>query len=145
MRQWRWVLGAILAIMLMSPPAYAASVKEIMESYRLIGTFAWDCSKPASRSNNYFVHRVIDNDHVQRDMMTGPSERGFVVIIDKATGTGPNEIFISGTRDGKPLTSTYRIEGDRFVVAESTWDNRVIVKNSRQADGFAIPWTSRCQ
>ena len=34
--------------------AQAASVKEVFEKHGLLGTWAWDCSKPASRSNYYY-------------------------------------------------------------------------------------------
>jgi hypothetical protein len=73
MRQWRWVLGAILAIMLTSPPAHAASAPEIFQKHNLIGIFAWDCGKPASESNLYFVNRVLDASRIQRDQMSGPT------------------------------------------------------------------------
>src|SRR6266496_3071655 len=32
----------------------APSVPEVFQKYNLIGTFAWDCSKPASPNNLYF-------------------------------------------------------------------------------------------
>src|SRR5213594_348040 len=64
--------------------AQGGSVKALFEKYNLIGTFAWDCSKPPSRDNQYFINRVVDADHVQRDLMSGPSTRHSIAMIDKA-------------------------------------------------------------
>jgi hypothetical protein len=57
-----------------------SSVKAIFEKYNLLGTFAWDCSKPASKDNFYYVHRLLDADHVQRDQMSGPTQRDWLAV-----------------------------------------------------------------
>jgi TIR domain len=134
-----------------SPPAVSAfaaftqtSVKTVFEKHNLLGTFAWDCGQPASKQNHYFVHRLLAADRVQRDMMEGPSTRGFVAVIDKAEGSKPNEITVSGTRDGKPFSSVYRIEPNRMLVLETTVDGKVQVAGGRVPNGGEIPWANRC-
>jgi hypothetical protein len=128
-----------------APAAFAqTSVKTVFEKHNLLGTLAWDCSQPASKQNHYFVHRLLDADRVQRDMMEGPSTRGFVAIIDKAEGSKPNEITVSGTRDGKPFFSIYRIEPNRMLVLETTVDGKVQVAGGRVLNGGEIPWANRC-
>src|SRR5689334_12768503 len=73
-------------------PAHAASIKEVFEKHGLIGTFAWDCSKqPSGDGNWYFVNRVMDADHVQRDYMTGPTQRAWYIVLDKAEEINANE------------------------------------------------------
>ena len=60
--------------------AQAASVQEIFEKYNLVGIFAQDCTKPATvqsprngaPQNWWFVNRLIDANHAQRDFMEGP-------------------------------------------------------------------------
>jgi hypothetical protein len=39
-------MAAAGAATLAAPPAQAATVKEIFEKYKLIGTFSYDCTKP---------------------------------------------------------------------------------------------------
>lgn len=78
----------------------SGSLKSVFEKYNLLGTHAVDCSKPVSENNWYFVHRVIDDGHVQRDIVVGPATRKFAFVFDKASPIGPNEITVSGTRDG---------------------------------------------
>jgi tetratricopeptide (TPR) repeat protein len=121
-----------------------ASVKSVFEKHSLLGIFAWDCSKPASKQNHYFVHRLIDADHVQRDVMDGPTTRAFVVMVDKAAESKPNEITVSGTRDGKPFSSAYRIEPAGMRVLESTVDGKVEIAGGRLANGAEMPLTNRC-
>jgi len=93
----------------------APSVPEVFQKYNLIGTFAWDCSKPASPNNLYFVNRVLGASHVQRDIMNDPSSSRNVIILSSAAETRPNEIAVSGTLDGsQPVTGVWRIEGARM-------------------------------
>src|SRR4051794_17018558 len=90
--------------------AQAASVKETFEKYNLLGTFAWDCSKPASGDNRYYLNRAIDDDHVQRDEMSGPTKRESVAMVDNASALGPNEIFLGGKHDDQPEEVVWRVE-----------------------------------
>jgi len=54
------VVGLSAAIVLAAPVALAqTSVQAMFEKHKLLGTFAWDCSKPANKDNLYFVHRVL--------------------------------------------------------------------------------------
>jgi hypothetical protein len=119
--------------------AQAASVRDIFEKHRLLGTFAVDCHKPSSRQNYYYVHRLLDADHVQRDGMDGPQSRAFLAIIDKATENGPNELVVGGTVDGKPFSSIYQVEPARMRVLESTIDGKVVIAGGRFVNGGDFP------
>jgi heat shock protein HslJ len=123
-----------------------SSVKAIFEKRGLIGAFAWDCSKPPnSNSNWYFVNRVIDADHVQRDYMTDQTTRAWYVIIDRAEERGANEIFGSGTRDGQPIESIWRIEPNRMLQWEATQAGKKIIAAGKWvATGKDMPWLNRC-
>jgi len=122
----------------------AASVKEVFEKYGLLGTFAWDCSKPVSRQNVYYVHRALDAERVQRDIMEGPTTRSFVVTIDKVVETKPNEITVSGNRDGKPFSSIYRAEPNRIRVLESTTDGKLEITGGRFVNSGEFPAANKC-
>jgi len=74
----KWVTvrrAAVAGIILASSSAQATTIKDILEKQGLVGTFAWDCTKPASEDNTYIVTRILDADHVQRDYMTGRTAR----------------------------------------------------------------------
>jgi hypothetical protein len=113
------VLSLSSAIALGAPPALAqTSVKAMFEKHKLIGTFAWDCSKPARPSNLYFRNRALDDNRVQIDQMNGPANREYIFMIDKATESKPGELDLSGTRNDRPVTILWRIEPDRVVRLE---------------------------
>jgi hypothetical protein len=139
-------ITALAATVLTATSAQAASVKEIFEKHNLLGSFAWDCAKPPSADNNwYFVNRVMDSDHVQRDYMTGPTTRAWFVIIDKAEERGGNEISVSGTRDGKPANGIWRVEQDRMLQWDATVDGKKIIASGKLVtSGRDMPWFNRC-
>src|ERR1700686_162142 len=98
-----FVTALLAGSLLASSSVRAASIKETFEKYHLFGTFAWDCGREASEKDNwYFVNRALDADHVQRDYMTARQTRRWFTILDKAEERGSNEIYVSGTLDGKP-------------------------------------------
>lgn len=126
--------------------AQAATVKEVFEKYNLLGTFAWTCSQPANDDNNwYYVNRAIDADHVQRDRMIGPTTRGAVAILDKATESKPNEIAIEGIIDGQRFAGTWVIEKTRMLQWEATLaGKKTIAEGHLTKTGNPMPWLNRC-
>jgi hypothetical protein len=137
---------ALVAAIVAGSPARAASIKDIFEKHGLLGTFAWDCSKPASGDNNwYFVNRVMDADHVQRDYMTGPTTRAWYLILDKAEERSANDIYVSGTRDGEPTDGIWRVEQKRMLQVEATQGGKKIISGGKcLATGKEMPWLNRC-
>jgi len=124
--------------------AQAASVQEIFEKYGLLGILAADCSTAVSRDNRYYVHRLIDADHLQRDVMDGPDSVTSVIIIDQVVEVWPNEISVGGTQNDKPYTSVYQVEPNRTRVIEATVDGKAEVAGGRMANGGETPWHSNC-
>jgi Serpin (serine protease inhibitor) len=126
----------LLAIPAPLPPAMVgpakrarASIKDIFEKHGLLGTFAWDCSKPASADKNwYFVNHVDDADHIQLDYMTGATTRAWYSILDKAEERSANEIYVSGTRYGEPTDGIWRVEQNRMLQVESTQGGKKIIR-----------------
>jgi hypothetical protein len=142
-------LGIAVAVVtiLAGTSAQAASVREVFENYGLLGTFAGDCSQPTSSNIGYIIYRAIDAGHVQRDTMTGSDKREYVYIADAASGTGPNQIEVSGTTtDGKPFSYTLRIDGPRHRVM--TWTEggvTSIVDGIWKERKYTMPWETKCQ
>ena len=132
----------------------ANSVKAVFEKHNLLGNLAWDCTKPASKNNLRYVHRVLDGDRVQREQMSGPTGRDWVAVIDKAAETGSNEIALSGTLtgriggrdlDNKPSNGIWRVEPNRLVQWEATVNGEKTIDSGRYAStGVQVPWMYRC-
>ena len=136
---------------LVAPPSASApaSVKATFEKHNLLGTFAVDCNKPASKANPYFVNRLIDADHVQRDQMSAATTREFAIIIDKISELKPSELAWSGTREGKVQDGVWRIERNgnsiRSQGIEASWGGKQQISGGKWAgDGREVPWLNKC-
>jgi hypothetical protein len=140
-------IAAAALTILATSSAQAASVKEILEKYKLLGTFSYDCSQPADKRNFYYVNRLLDADHVQRDEMSGPTTRNRVIILDKAEELKPNEIKLSGSIvDGvSSVTVVWHIEPNRMLQWESTHDGKPIIRNGIFLDTqYKMPYLNWC-
>jgi hypothetical protein len=120
----------------------------VFNNFDLMGTFAQDCSKPASNDNYYYVHDSPDPSRAQRVRMNGPDARDYVNVFDKAYGIGPKEIVVSGTRvegrfKGQPIREVWRIEANRHMTLESKVGGTKIVSNGR-FNGRPAAWLYRC-
>src|ERR1700732_995950 len=113
-----FIFSALGRDVLSPSPALAqnGAVKAIFEKYDLLGMFAWDCGKPPDANNNwFFVNRLLDADHVQRDFMDSPTSRAWYTMIDRASESGQGEISLGGTRDGQRGDRVWRIEKNRML------------------------------
>jgi hypothetical protein len=126
--------------------AQIESVKAIFEKYNLLGVSAQDCTKPPKAVENwYYVNRLIDANHVQRDLMESPATRKSVTIIDNAAEATPNGILVIGTRDGKPAQRIWRLEKDRMVQWESALAGQQEISAGKWVrTGTDMPWLYRC-
>src|ERR1700688_1260023 len=113
-------ITAAAVTILATSSVQAASVKEIFEKYNLLGTFAWDCTQPASKDNDYYVSRLLDTDHAQWDRMSGPTTRASATVFDKAAELKPNEIAVSGSVDGNASDGVWRVEPTQMLQWEAT-------------------------
>ena len=75
-----------------APAGQPASVKAVFEKYDLFGTFSLNCSRPVGRSNQYYVHRLLDGGRVQREMKSSLTTRDFLVVFERGSELRPNEI-----------------------------------------------------
>ena len=121
----------------------------MFENYNLLGTFAFDCSKPVSPENFYYVHRLIDPGHVQRDRMSGPTTRDYALVIDQASGVGPSQISLGGSRSegnrkGEPITEIWRVEPNRITTEQVTISGAKVIVDGR-LNGRPVGWYNRCE
>jgi hypothetical protein len=139
--------AAGMAGVILAASSAQASFKEIFEKYKLLGTFSYDCTKPADKKNLYYVNRVLDADHVQRDEMSGPTTRSRIIFINKAEELKPNEIKLSGSIvDGaSSVILVWHIEPNRMLQWESTQDGKPIIRNGEfLSTQYKMPFLSRC-
>jgi hypothetical protein len=122
------------------------AVKAIFEKYDLLGIFAADCRKPAKSVDNwYYVNRLVDANHVRRELMGSPTTVTSVTMIDRASELRPDEIAVAGTREGKPTTGVWRLDKNRMLMVSATFgDQQLIAGGKWVKTGADMPWVSRC-
>jgi hypothetical protein len=137
-----------LLVWFAAAPAQAQSgaVKALFEKYNLVGVFAADCRKPPNAAANlYYVDRLIDADHVQRDTMEGPTKRTQVTIISYAWPMGTNEIGVLGKRLGDWTADAWRVDNKRMMQVEAVVAGKPIVAGGKLVTtGADMPWLNRC-
>src|SRR5262249_17893407 len=120
-------------------------VQAAFEKYALLGQFSWNCSQPPSKSNLYYVNTPIDGDRVQREQMSSLTDRDWTVILDRVVELRPNEIFVSGIRDGRPTDGIWHLEQGRMLQWDATVNGqRVIAAGKLVSNGRDLSWINRC-
>ena len=121
-------------------------MQAMFERYGLIGTWAFDCSQPASQQNPYIFYRVIDGDHVARDTMNSPTNRVNASIADFLIESNPNEVVIVVKTERGSTNLTVRLERKRMRTFQSTRDTgeKVIVNGRFNGRDTETLWYSKC-
>ena len=137
----------------------SSSVQNIFERHGLIGTFAEDCSKDPSDSNQYIVHRVIDANHVERDQMKSRSVRSYAAFVDNADEISSNDVamnmLISESANAQMkdwrMRLVTRIDGSRIRLMESGpltgpyAGQKNIVAGKTTSGATETRWLKKCQ
>jgi hypothetical protein len=152
MTKFRLVLLAMILVGVMGafPEAARAqhgAVKIIFEKFNLLGAFAADCSRgPNSNDNTYYVNRLIDPDHVQRDLMESATARVRAIAIDYAWELTPEMIGLIGIRDdNKPIAEVWRVVDGRMVQWESFFEDKPEISDGKWLKlAIDMPWLNRC-
>ena len=74
-----------------TPPAVAA----IFERHGLMGTFAEDCKKDPSDTNQYIVHRALGGGRIGRDQMKDRNARSYVALVEDAEELSANDVAMN--------------------------------------------------
>jgi hypothetical protein len=140
-----FVLAAL--VVFAAPAAKAASVKQLFERYGLIGTWAFDCSQPASAQNPYIFYRLLDDEHVARDTMNSPTNRINASVADFLVESNPNEVVMGVKTERGRTNLTVRLERKRIRTFQSTRDSgeRVIVNGRFIERNTETLWYNKCE
>ena len=152
--RWRACLVAALAMTTVEA-AQAQSVANTIAEFGLIGTWATDCTQPASTSNFLTVYAIKPSGEVSRTYYDQPSHIYNNYKITDAKRQAPDMLSYEQVWDfeGSPAN----IAGDRVRVLLNMADNKFQIVSSQGSDGSyfvkdrkfpgsgdASPWQSRC-
>jgi hypothetical protein len=126
--------------------AQAASLQALFERYGMVGTWAFNCSQPASEQNPYIFYRVVDPEHVARDTQNSPTNRINVSVAEFLVESNPNEVVIVVKTEQGRTNLTVRLDRKRMRTFQSTRDSgeKVIVNGRFTANDAETLWYSKC-
>ena len=77
------------------PGQASPAVAAILERHGLMGTFAEDCKKDPSDTNQYIVHRAVGGGLVGRDQMKDRTVRAYAALVENAEELSANDIAMN--------------------------------------------------
>jgi hypothetical protein len=145
MRGALFVLGFVCAVLLLSAPAGAASPKAVFEKRGLFGTWAIDCTKPASAGNPHAVYRPLPNG-MQRETYTAPGRPFDVSFPESIVESAPDELIIAWNTGEGRITNRIRLQPDQMRIMDSTRQSgeKLSVDGRRVRGNAENPWFKRC-
>jgi hypothetical protein len=153
--RWKICLAAALA-MASVEAANAQSVANTIAEFGLIGTWATDCTQPASSSNYLTIYAIKSSGEVSRTYYDQPGHVYNNYKITSAKRQAPDMLSYEQVWDfeGSPAN----VAGDRVQVLLNMADNKFQIVSSQGSDGsFFVkdrkfpssgnesPWQFRCQ
>ncbi len=158
--RWRACFVAALAMasieMAIAETANAQSVANTIAEFGLVGTWAADCTRPASSSNFLTIYAIKPTGEVSRTYYDQPDHIYNNYKITEAKRQAPDMLSYEQVWDfeGSPAN----IAGDRVRVLLNMADGKFQIVSSQGSDGsFFVkdrkfpgttdesPWQSRCQ
>jgi hypothetical protein len=140
-------LALVTAVQLFPLEAGGASLQDIVDRHGLAGTWAPDCTKPASRQNPHVVYRLVDAGRLQREITIAPGEIFDVSIAVSVVESNPDElIMVWETREGG-MTNRVSVQPGQMQLMESTRDSgeKLTVNGRRTRDNSESPRYKRCR
>ena len=143
------MLGLLLAAsMALAQGAAAQSVTDTATRWGLIGTWALDCTKPASNSNGYLTY-VVRGAKVAREREFG-DRRDSNDVQQTRTGVGGTldlVVHFPALNQARKFTMLMASDGRIRALANSHTDgtDETIKDGKFTANGGVTPWQTRCR
>lgn len=145
----KMLLGAALALsVVLAPVAHAGSLRQTLQDFGFVGSWAKDCGRPADREN---VWREItlteDGARFTESLGAGFVPSSYRVLA--AARRGPDTIVLSIELNGKieqDLTMVRHGDRIRTMVNQPAGSSDPVVQDGVvTANGLSTPWLTRCE
>jgi hypothetical protein len=141
----------ILAFVLTTPlAAKAESVQQILRQYGMLGTFADDCSQPASKNNFYTVYAPMPNGNVRRTYYNGPNKIYNQYVLEHVNRISSDQLFYQQKGSAGRISIVLIVAGNRYHVLSSQNENgKAYVQDGKftsntSSPGQESPWQTKC-
>jgi hypothetical protein len=146
MHVMRSALAVLTAAQLFPQDAGAASMQEIFDRHNLAGTWAADCTKPASRQNPHVVYRLVEAGRLQRETMIEPGKNFDVSVAVSVVESSPGELTMAWKTGEGGITNRISVQQGQMQVLDSIRESgeKLILNGRRTRDNSEAPRFKRC-
>jgi hypothetical protein len=146
MRKLILLFIALLMAPLAANGVQAQSAADTLASYGMLGTWANDCSQPASSTNFYAVYKRSSGGQVTRVYYNDPDKVYNTYIIVDAIRVSDDQVAYRQKGSDGTVEIVIQVDGKRYHVLSSRVVNgKVFVKDGKFANGDVSPWQTKCE
>jgi len=136
-----------------SRAANAETVGQVLKNFGLLGTWANDCSKPASSNNYHTIYEATSNGDVRRTYYNEPNKNKIYsqFVIKRVSRVAADQILYEqeGQDDLqyvvlKKIANRYRIFSNHSRAGKVFVQEGKYVKDSPATHGNETPWQTKC-
>jgi len=144
----------VLALVLGTPAAASAeTVRQVLQQFGLLGTWATDCSRPPSDDNHHAVYAPLPDGTVQRTYYNAPGKIYNRYVLQRVNRISSDQIFYQQKGSAGRIDVVLKKAGNRYHVLSSQNENgKIYVQEgkftSNVSDGSYAgkesPWHTKC-
>jgi len=141
----------VLALVLGMPAAAGAeTVRQIVQQFGLLGTWADDCSRPPADDNFHTVYAALPNGKVQRTYYNAPGKIYNQYELQRVNRVSSDQLFYQQKGSAGRIDVVLMKVGNRYHVLSSQNENgKAYVQEGKftantSSPGEESPWQTKC-
>ena len=138
-----FVLGTSVA-------ANAETVRQILQQFGMLGTWATDCSRPPANDNIHTVYAPLPNGNVQRTYYNEPGKISNQYELERVNRISSDQLFYQQKGPSGRIDVVLKKDGNRYHILSSQNQNgKAYVQEGKftsntSSPGKESPWQTKC-
>ncbi len=144
------LLFALAAVLGTSVAVHAETVRQVLQEFGMLGTWATDCSRPAARDNILTIYAPLPNGNVQRTYYSAPGEISNQYELKRVVRISADQISYQQQGPSDRVDVVLEKKGNRYHVLSSQDQNgKTFVQDGKFTANTASPgqdstWQTKC-
>ncbi len=141
----------VLALMLATPVAASAeTVRQVLQQFGMLGTWADDCSQPPSNNNFHTVYVPLPNGNVQRTYYNAPGKIYNQYVLQLVNRISSDQLYYQQAGSEGRINVILKKDGNKYHVLSSQNENgKIYVQEGKFTSntsnpGKESPWQTKC-
>ena len=134
----------------MPAAANAETVRQVLQQFGLLGTWANDCSQPPAQNNFHTVYAPLPNGNVRRTYYNAPGKSYSQYVLERVNRISSDQIFYQQKGSDGRVDVVLKKDGNRYHVLSSQNENgKIYVQEGKFTSntgnpGQESPWQTKC-